>query len=269
MSSAQATSSLAADAPRYGVAAADAYYALNQAGTGAVNVTQIVAGSNVTISPTQGTGVVTINAATQAPGVTAVNGETGNVQFQSTDGSVVVSTPGTGLVNLAVPTSIIQRSVGVPNTGNPSSFLPQVGQMTIDLSGSSVTTGNYYSWSVSFRLSTSQVTNPAVADANSVLFVSLEGLTYTTGSSVNTLSLVAIPLQQLVANTYVSGGVGGSATSYNYSGYGKALATGNVKLAFNVTNFNSTSLGNQIAASSIGILLTPYTELNLAPILIA
>lgn len=270
MSSAQATSSLAADAPRYGVGTADAYYVINQPGTPASQVNQIIAGNGITITSTGpgGTGNVTIQA-DPAQNVTSVNGETGNISFQSTDGSVVVSTPGTGLVNLAVPTSIIQRSVGVPNTGNPSSFLPQVGQMTIDLSGSSVTTGNYYSWSVSFRLSTSQVTNPAVADANSVLFVSLEGLTYTTGSLVNTLSLVAIPLQQLVANTYVSGGVGGSATSYNYSGYGKALATGNVKLAFNVTNFNSTSLGNQIAASSIGILLTPYTELNLAPILIA
>jgi hypothetical protein len=102
MSSAQAATSFAADAPRYGVNTADAYYALNQAGTGSTTVTQIVAGSNVTITPTTGTGAVTINAGTAAPGVTALNGETGNVQIQSADNSIAITTPGTGVVDLQV-----------------------------------------------------------------------------------------------------------------------------------------------------------------------
>jgi len=266
MSSAQATSSLAADAPRYGVAAADAYYALNQAGTGAVNVTQIVAGSNVTISPTQGTGVVTINAATQAPGVTAVNGETGNVQFQSTDGSVVITTPGTQTVNLAVPGSVIART---KPTGTGYTNLPQSGGISIALDGSSVTNGDFYSWSISFGLATNNNgVAPAVLNATSTVDVTLTGITTATGSLVNTLQLVNIPLQPLATSLYVPALTVPTVAFYNLSGYGKALATGDIQISFNVFNYDPAATVNQIAANSMSVYLFG-TELNLAPVLIA
>jgi len=65
-----------------------------------VGVSQIVAGSNVTISPTGGTGIVTINAVAGPTGVTSLNAVTGDVTITGADGAVVTG----GLINPIVVT---------------------------------------------------------------------------------------------------------------------------------------------------------------------
>lgn len=262
MSSAQATSSLAADAPRYGVAAADAYYALNQAGTGAVNVTQIVAGSNVTISPTQGTGVVTINAATQAPGVTAVNGETGNVQFQSTDGSVVITTPGTQTVNLAVPSAVITR--GRPATNLIVPF--GTAGVTVDLSGSNVTAGNVYQWSLVYSIGCTNTASPAVRNATSYASIRLENMTPVDLTSGTYFPFNTINLTPFVAGTYVSGNPTATVAQFTASGVARAVATGICKIGVTLNNYDNTS-GTEIAANSM-CFNNNLIELTLQPTLL-
>lgn len=262
MSSAQATSSLAADAPRYGVAAADAYYALNQAGTGAVNVTQIVAGSNVTISPTQGTGVVTINAATQAPGVTAVNGETGNVQFQSTDGSVVITTPGTQTVNLAVPGSVITR--GRPANNNTVPF--GTAGVTIDLSGSNVIAGNVYQWTIIYSIGCSNTISPAVRNATSFASIRLENMQPVDSPLATYFPFNTVNLTPFVAATYVSGLPVATFAQYTASGVARAIATGICQLGVTLNNYDATT-GTEVAANSMA-MSNNLIELTLQPTLL-
>lgn len=222
MSSAQATSSLAADAPRYGVAAADAYYALNQAGTGATTVTQIVAGTNVTISPTQGTGAVTINAATQAPGVTAVNGETGNVQIQSADGSVLITTPGTGVVNLRVPNATAQHlrsSAPVTLTGLPAQGNP--GALIVSMPG--LVGGTVYSFNARLTISSNVSINPSVTSPGCIFFMRITNA-YDPYYILNpptpplapgqTLTFQSAPIAPIAAALYPSTGTAPSGSIY-------------------------------------------------------
>jgi len=207
MSSAQATSSLAADAPRYGVAAADAYYALNQAGTGATTVTQIVAGANVTISPTTGTGTVTINAATQAPGVTALNGETGNVQIQSADGSVLITTPGSGVVNLQVPNAVAQHIrnttavtlTGLPAQGNPGAVVVAMPNLVA---------GQVYTFSARLSITGVNTINPSVTSPGCIFFVEIDNAYdpgVTSPGPGQILVFQSAPIAPIAAALYPSG----------------------------------------------------------------
>jgi hypothetical protein len=220
MSSAQATSSLAADAPRYGVAAADAYYALNQAGTGATTVTQIVAGSNVTISPPTGTGTVTINAATQAPGVTALNGETGNVQIQSTDGSVIITTPGTGVVNLQVPNATSQhiRATGLPPlTGLPSQGNPGV----VIVAAPNLVGGQVYSFDARVTITSNVSINPSITSPGCIFFIQMDNaydpyfVTNPPAPTLpQTLQFLSLPMAPVAAALYPSTGTAPQGSIY-------------------------------------------------------
>lgn len=208
MSSAQATSSLAADAPRYGVAAADAYYALNQAGTGSQTVTQIVAGANVTISPTQGTGVVTITAATAAPGVTALNGETGNVQIQSADGSVLITTPGSGVVNLQVPNATAQHvrnTTQVTLTGLPA----QGGPGALIVAMPNLVAGQVYTFSARVTLGSDHTINPSVTSPGCSFYMRIDNAYdpgVTSPSPGQTIGFLTAPIAPIAAALYPSTG---------------------------------------------------------------
>ena len=219
MSSAQATSSLAADAPRYGVGTADAYYALNQAGTGSTTVTQIIAGSNVTISPTQGTGAVTINAATQAPGVTAVNGETGNVQIQSADGSVLITTPGTGVVNLQVPNATsqnIRATTVVALTGLATEGLPGVAVVAMP----NLVANQVYVFNARVSISSNVSINPSITSPGCIFYFGVDNAYdpfYTPPQPSTFLPYQSLPMAPLAAVLYPSTGTAPAGSIYYLS----------------------------------------------------
>ena len=92
-----------AGAPTANLQAATKLY-VDQAVAGAVSgVSQIVAGTNVTISPVGGTGVVTINATGGAAGVSSLNGATGAVSLAGIEEEITVSAPSSGVITLGVP----------------------------------------------------------------------------------------------------------------------------------------------------------------------
>lgn len=96
----------------------------------APGVTQIIAGTGITISPTGGTGVVTINAS-GASGVTSVNTETGVLTITSANSNIVVGSTGAGNIQLtgvapAPPPPVIQAAgttALVPATANTTYIL--------------------------------------------------------------------------------------------------------------------------------------------------
>lgn len=96
----------------------------------APGVTQLIAGTGITISPTGGTGVVTINSS-GASGVTSVNTETGVLTITSANSNIVVGSTGAGNIQLtgvapAPPPPVIQAAgttALVPATANTTYIL--------------------------------------------------------------------------------------------------------------------------------------------------
>jgi hypothetical protein len=107
-----------------------AYYAL--AGTGGGDgVTEIIAGSNITISPLNGQGAVTINA-TGSPGVTSVTGSGAGLSVSGPTGAVVLANTGvTSLV--AGPGITVSGATGAVTVTSPTAptIAPSAGSASL------------------------------------------------------------------------------------------------------------------------------------------
>jgi len=118
-----ATYSFGADAVRYGSDLAgqnSAYFLPNENGGGAPGVVQLVAGTNITLSPSSGEGIVTINASGGSGAVSSVSGSGAGIAVTPTTGAVVVSN--TGVTSLAgsgagIGVSASSGAVTLSNTG--------------------------------------------------------------------------------------------------------------------------------------------------------
>jgi hypothetical protein len=270
MSSAQSSSSLAADAPRYGVNAADAFYALNISGTGAPTVNQIVAGTNVTISPSGGTGVVTINASS-TNNVSALNGETGNVNITSSNGTVLVTTPGTGTINLAIPSAEITKYIPTGGADVPIPDGSGSGDVTV-ISISDVTVGKIYNWNLLVSYGAGKdgsgvMINPAVQSPQIYYRWYFQGA-QPPGGTLAVAPVVNNSASNLASLLYQSGATGGGIIQENYSGFFQVvslpvtlhlttdssiitpaptapfLATGSLLVAGNATQLNLAIMGD-------------------------
>ena len=82
-------------------------------GGGLAGVSQLIAGTNVTLSPAGGTGVVTVNA---SGGVSSLNTLSGAVALTSTGNSVTISQVGQN-INLETAGAVPNGSAGINGTG--------------------------------------------------------------------------------------------------------------------------------------------------------
>lgn len=220
MSSAQQLSMFAADAPRYGTNTVDAYYALNQPGTAASQVNQIIAGNGITISSTGpgGTGNVTIQA-DPAQNVTAVNGETGNVQIQSTDGSVIITTPGTGLINLAVPNAISQN-IRATNVVALTGLAGEGGAGVVVVAMPNLVADQVYIFNARISLSSNASINPSVTSAGCIFYFGIDNAYdpfYTPPQPTAFLPYDSLPMAPLAAVLYPSTGTSPAGSIYYLS----------------------------------------------------
>lgn len=94
-------------------------------------VTQIVAGTNVTISPVDGTGVVTINATGGGGGgaVDSVNGQTGDVVLDAADVGAATAAQG------ALADSALQPGDNVSELVNDANYITQADLESADADG--------------------------------------------------------------------------------------------------------------------------------------
>jgi hypothetical protein len=119
-----------------------AYYAL--AGTGGGDgVTEIIAGSNITISPLNGQGAVTINATGGSGGVSSVTASGAGITATPTSGAVVVANTGVTSVSVSGPgltASTPSGAVSFTNTG-VTSLVAGVG-VSVSAASGAVTVSN-------------------------------------------------------------------------------------------------------------------------------
>jgi hypothetical protein len=219
MSSAQATSSLAADAPRYGVNSADAYYALNAGGTGSPTVTQLLAGANITLNPSGGQGVVTVSAS-QGNNVISLNGANGTVQLTSSDDTVEITTnTSTDVIDLKIPSARITKYIP---TGGADVPFPTGAPVTV-LSISDVQVGKIYNYNllVSYfnGLDGGGISiNPAVTTPQVYFRWSFQGA-QPPGGTLAVAPVISASATQLSNLLYTSGAPQGSLVQDNYSGF--------------------------------------------------
>lgn len=226
MSSAQATSSLAADAPRYGVNSADAYYALNAGGTGAPTVTQLLAGPNITLSPSGGQGVVTVSAS-QGNNVISLNGANGTVQLTSSDDTVEITTnTSTDVIDLKIPSAKITKYIP---TGGADVAIPDgsgTGDVTV-ISISDVTVGKIYNWNllVSYGNGKSggSLINPAVQSPQ-IYYRWYFQNAQPPGGTLAVAPVVNNSATQLSNLLYQAGATAGGIIQENYSGFFQVTA---------------------------------------------
>ena len=267
MSSAQASSSLAADAPRYGNdPLVGAYYARNT-GTGAPVVTQLVAGTGVNLSPVGGQGVVTINSTAQ--GITALNpgNNQGTTTLGSTDGSVVVTSPSSGNINFAVPGVTATRFPLGANVSIPVQT-DSLGFTFLTMTG--LTVGTSYNYNLFLYISSSATVAISVPGTTSSSFLQFRFIGAKAPGNTGTDPATSCPIINYPVNqlTWLYNGNNAFTSQQQYSGAFTALAT-SVTIVVRVDDANDTvGVVPQIGANSLVLVGgTALTQINVTPFL--
>lgn len=261
MSSAQASSSLAADAPRYGNdPLVGAYYARNT-GSGAPVVSQLLAGAGVNLSPAGGQGVVTITSTAQ--GVSAINpgNNTGATTLGSSDTSVVITAPSAGNINFSVPSATTTQS-SISNVALVTS-----GEQTIaTISG--LTAGRTYSYNFYNAIIGSATVSPGTVSPNAFLQFLIVGSSFPglTPTAQSRTPVVDFPIAPLAAYLYTGPGTPGPATLQSqYNGQFTAFST-SVTVIARVDNNGQSGTSPQFTANSI--FLGPQNYFNVTPLVL-
>jgi hypothetical protein len=195
----------------------------------ASGVAQIIAGTNITISPSAGTGAVTINS-TAAPGVTSLAAGTG-ISVSASTGAVTVSinlTPGTGIgisgatISNGGVTSII-AGPGISVSG-------PTGAVTVSASGGSGSSATYANGTTNYLVGTtsSPITIPhGLSGAPKVVRIFLDwvvngGWCHTQGefdsSGQNCVGVIftTSTSQPIVNNSYIAEMINNTNTGYRF-----------------------------------------------------
>jgi hypothetical protein len=225
-----------AGAPTANLQAATKLY-VDQAVAGATSgVSQIVAGTNVSISPAGGTGVVTINATGGAAGVSSLNGATGTVSLAGVEEEITVSAPSAGVITLGVPNTFSTVSVTGTTTvtgGNvvasQATAATNTGTGALRSAGGLGVVGNAY---IGGLLSVSGNANVGNIGATNAVFTNISGIDNLTASGTITAAVGNIAtLTGISALT-----VGGALTVNNILNGNGANGVGNIGNATSVFN---------------------------------
>lgn len=257
MSSAQAASSLAADAPRYNNdQLVGAYYARNT-GSGVAVVQQLVAGAGITLNPAGGQGVVTVTST--AVGVSAINpgNNTGATTLASSDSSVVITSPSAGNINFSVP-SAISTSYTLAATAVPDSGSATVATLT------NLVVGQVYLFSTKFVMSV--IPSATVLGPHVYINIFLTN-TRNPGSSApigGSTTVAFIPVQPLVTLMAVPGG-SALLQQWNITGYFEAQATSSV-FTLNVSSYDLSQTSGLISTPGISFAGSGSNSISVTPV---